>query len=537
MTGETCKVLMVYPRFNPNSFWNFRSACELTGLKRQAPPLGLITVAALLPGDWQVRLIDRNIEELDDASIAWADMVMTGGMLAQQVDTLHLVRRCQAHGKPVVVGGPDATSSPHIYAAADFRVLGEAEDIIPDFVAAWRRGERSGTFEAEKFKVDVTSSPVPRFDLLRLRDYYHVGVQFSRGCPFKCEFCDIIELFGRVPRVKEARQLLGELDALRALGHRGFVDFVDDNLIGNKKALKLFLPQLIAWQKAHGYPFQFSTEASLNLADDTDLLDMLRQAQFVVIFVGIESPDPDVLVATQKKQNTRRDIAQSVQRIYEAGIFVIAGFIVGLDEEPKSIAQPIIDLIEEAPIAICMVGLLYALPNTQLTRRLEREGRLHPGHDVEQDAPDQCVAGLNFDPSRPRVDVLSDYLSIIETIYAPKAYFDRVVRIARSLRMHGRNVRGTPANLMLDLRNLVKFVWNLHLRQPRLIPHFWKTVARCLPGNPRSAMAALTMVGMYSHLGPFAQYVAGEIRAQRDDVRDGRWQAPVRPPQEIRAAS
>src|SRR5262249_37018516 len=296
------------------------------------------------------------------------------------------IELCHDRGKPVVVGGPDATSSPDVYRAADFLVLGEAEGIIDEFVAAWSSGAKAGRFEAAKFQVDVTKSPIPRFDLLKRTDYVYIGVQFSRGCPFNCEFCDIIELYGRVPRAKTNEQMLAELDALYHTGHRGHVDFVDDNLIGNKKALKLFLPALREWQRKRRYPFQFSTEASMNLADDAQLLSMMREANFFGVFIGIESPDTETLISTQKKQNTRRSLADSVQKIYGAGMLVLAGFIVGFDTEKGSMADAMIDCIEATSIPVCMVGLLTALPNTQLGRRLEKENRLLP---MVEDVGDQ----------------------------------------------------------------------------------------------------------------------------------------------------
>ena len=360
-----CRALLIYPRFSAASFWNFSAACELVGARYPAAPLGLITLAALLPQDWDIRLINRNTEDLTDADLDWANIVMTGGMLAQQVDTLALIALCHEHGKPVVVGGPDPTSSPQIYATADFRVLGEVEGIIDDFVTAWQAGVRSGTFTAPKFTIDVTQTPIPRFDLLKFEHYLYVGVQYSRGCPFTCEFCDIIELYGRVPRAKAAAQMLAELEALYQLGYRGHVDFVDDNLIGNKKALKLFLPQLAAWLKARDYPFEFSTEASINMSDDEQLLGLMRAANFFMVFVGIESPDPKTLVHTKKKQNTRRSLANSVHKIYSAGMFVTAGFIVGFDSEQVSVADAMADFIEDAAIPVCMVGLLYALKSQE----------------------------------------------------------------------------------------------------------------------------------------------------------------------------
>src|SRR5258706_10583590 len=429
MSVAASKVLLIAPRFTAHSFWSWSHACEATGVGYPTAPLGLITVAALLPKSWSVRLIDRNIEESTTADLDWVDMVMNGGMLPQQLEMLELIRICRARGKPIVVGGADPTSSPHIYEEADFRVLGEAEDIIEQFIAAWNAGARSGVFEAEKFQVDVTRSPIPRFDLLKRHRYFYIGLQFSRGCPFNCEFCDIIELFGRVPRAKSNEQMLNELETLYRLGYRGHVDFVDDNLVGNKKALRKFLPDLIQWQRAHNYPFLLSTEASINLADDQPLLGLMRDANFFAMFVGIESPDTDTLVSMQKKQNTRRSLAESIQRIYRAGILVAGGFIVGFDSERGSVADGIVDCIEDVPLPICMLNLLYALPNTQLTRRLQREGRLHAGHDR---APPyetiQTTTGLNFDTPRARPDVLVDFRTILEKVYHPAAYLSRVRR-------------------------------------------------------------------------------------------------------------
>jgi radical SAM superfamily enzyme YgiQ (UPF0313 family) len=503
-------VLMVFPRFNPNSFWSLAPACEVWGARCPAPPLGLITLAAMLPPAWNVRLINRNAEELTAPDLDWADLVMTGGMLPQQPDTLALIELAHAHSKPVVVGGPDATSSPEAYHAADFLVLGEAEAVIADFTAAWSTGVERGVFEAPKFTVDVTSTPVPRFDLLKFEHYMYIGVQFSRGCPFNCEFCDIIELYGRVPRAKSNAQMLAEINALYVAGYRGHVDFVDDNLIGNKKALKRFLPELHAWQRAHGYPFEFSTEASMNLADDRELLMMLREANFFAIFVGIESPDPDTLVAAQKKQNTRRSLADSVHRIYAAGMYVIAGFIVGFDTERSAVADAMIDCIESTGIPMAMVGLLTALPNTQLTRRLAREGRLLPFRA----GGDQCTSGLNFIPLRPRRDVLADFRAILASIYDPAAYFARVRRLGRAL---DRAQHPSPIDWKIvrrELRALARVLWVMNVRRPDLRRHFWATVIDCLRYQPRNFEAVLAMSVMYLHLGAFAQVLVTDLDQQ-----------------------
>lgn len=506
-----CKVLMIYPRFCAESFWNYADTCKLMNVRYPAAPLGLITVASLLPTNWDVRLINCNTEELSNDDVAWADLVMTGGMLPQQADTLALINLCHFLGKLVAVGGPDATSSPHIYGSADFRVLGEAEGIMAEFIAAWNSGARSGTFTAEKFQVDMTKSPAPRFDLLHFNHYLYVGVQFSRGCPFTCEFCDIIELYGRVSRTKSTPQILAELETLYALGYRGHVDFVDDNLVGNKMALKAFLPELEAWLKAHDYPFEFSTEASINLADDAALLQMMRRANFFCVFVGIESPDPETLVSMKKKQNTRRDLVSSIHKIYSAGMFVTAGFIVGFDSETGSVADAMSAYIEDAAIPVCMVGLLYALPNTQLTRRLAREGRLRSDHDVASTTGgDQCTAGLNFDTLRPHRDILNDYKRILEKVYDPVAYAARLDRLAVLLDRSGLR-RDLPEG---DVRRDIGAMECVH-RIIRAIPEarepFWRTLNNCAKTNPAALRFIIGLMAMFLHLGPFSRHVISAI--------------------------
>jgi radical SAM superfamily enzyme YgiQ (UPF0313 family) len=533
-------VLLVVPRFHGRSFWNFLDACELFGAKIPSAPLGLITVAALLPETWECRLVNRNTEELSDADLDWADMVMTGGMMPQRLDLLQVIALAQQRGKPVIVGGPDVTSSPETYARADIRVLGEAEGIIDKFISAWDSGTRQGVFEAPKFTIDVTKTPIPRYDLLKRDQYLYLGVQFSRGCPFTCEFCDIIELYGRVPRTKTKEQMLAELDALYAIGHRGHVDFVDDNFVGNKKAVKAFLPHLIAWQKAHGYPYQFSTEASINLADDDALLGLMREANFFTIFVGIESPDTETLIAMQKKQNTRRSLAQGVHKIYGAGIYVNAGFILGFDTEKGSVADAMIALIEDTAISVCMVGLLYALPTTQLTRRLAAEGRLFPDiyteELVDSGVGDQCMVGLNFATARPRRDILIDYRKVLEQVYSPAAYFGRVRRMALAL---NRPVL-TPDNVDLNAKQPTHIdpvvvsdlglLWRLVkriTRQPKALWHFTKVFLECARRNPRALEYVGATTAMYLHLGPFARFVIANLDKQIRQIDAGEWRSPL----------
>jgi radical SAM superfamily enzyme YgiQ (UPF0313 family) len=494
-------VLMVFPKFNSHSFWNLQEVCDIIGVRCPAPPLGLITVAALLPPAWNIRLINRNAEELSEADIDWADMVMTGGMFPQQADTFVLIKLCHSRGKPVVVGGPAPTSSPQIYGEADFLVLGEAEGVIDQFIAAWSTGAKKGVFEAEKFQVDVSKSPIPRFDLLKREHYIYIGVQFSRGCPFNCEFCDIIELYGRVPRAKTNEQMLAELDTLYQMGHRGHVDFVDDNLIGNKKALKRFLPELHRWQQERNYPFKFSTEASMNLTDDAQLLKMMRDANFFALFVGIESPNTETLVATQKKQNTRRSLADSVHKIYRAGMFVTAGFIVGFDTEKDSVANDMIECIEATGIPVCMVVLMTALPNTQLTRRLEKEGRLTPA--LLDTTGDPLNGGLNFVTLRPRREILRDYKAVLQNIYQPDAFFARIKFVGRTLDCPKHLIMSSFKGFLQDWTIFFRVMWRMSVKRPELRRHFWRTIFDCVRHNPGAFKSVITLMTFYLHLTGF----------------------------------
>jgi radical SAM superfamily enzyme YgiQ (UPF0313 family) len=460
-------------------------------------------VAALLPAQWNVRLIDRNAEELTEADLSWADLAMTGGMVVQQHDTLEIIRICKQRGLPVAVGGPDVTASPHVYANANFQVRGEAEGVIGDFINALNEGAKEGVFESPKFQVDVTKSPIPRFDLLNFSYYLQVGVQFSRGCPFTCEFCDIIELYGRVPRAKTNEQMLRELDALYRLGWRGLVEFVDDNLIGNKKALKAFLPELTRWLAAHRQPFEFGTEASINLADDDELLHQLREANFHTLFIGIESPEADTLIAAKKKQNTRRDIAADIRKIHAAGMTVMAGFIIGFDTDKSGVVRATMNLIEDAAIAVCLVSLLAALPHTQRIRRLHIEGRLHPNYEM-------CVSsdgthlglGLNFDTLRPRSEIIRDCQMLVREIYHPQRYFARVRQVTMSLDVYRFRTGSPRRNLELFLRT----VWHTIVLNKETRLEVLKTLMHCLRYNPRSLRAVLKLSAMYLHLGPFSRY-------------------------------
>lgn len=447
------RCLLIQPKFSVSNYWNFVESAEAIGAKAIAPPLGLLTVAAMLPAHWQLKVVDLNVGPLDERDWALADVICTGGMLPQQAGILELVRRAKDEGKYVVVGGPDPTSQPELYAQADARVLGEGEASIPKWLAAWQASQATGIFEPGETP-DITATPLPRYDLISFNDYLHVGLQTSRGCPYNCEFCDVIELFGRKPRVKTPDQFIAELQQLYDLGYRGWIDIADDNFIGNRLRTKPILQAIVAWSKKYRYPFVFSTEASVNLADDDELLELMAEAQFRYVFLGIETPDARVLTQTQKRINTTKPLIERVRRIYAAGISVTAGFIIGFDSEPDDCDQNLIDFIQDSGIMLAMVGLLSALPNTQLTRRLAREQRLissdhrwisEPGAKyqlISETSADQTVGGLNFITVRDRATIYAQLRRIVSTIYAPQAFMDRVLDTTRRLKIRSRHLPG-----------------------------------------------------------------------------------------------
>ncbi len=499
------RCLLVSPRFPEFSYWNYREVCELFGARYPAAPLGLVTVAALLPSDWDLRLLDLNVQEMDPALIDWADIVLAGCMIPQQQAMLDLIDLVHARGKRIAVGGQDPTSQPEVYARADYRVLDEGEATIPLFLADLAAGATRGVYRSAE-KPDVTRSPTPRFDLLALRKYLHVGVQFSRGCPFNCEFCDIIELYGRTPRTKMPAQMLRELECLDRLGYRGHVDFVDDNFIANKKAVAEFLTELVPWSRRRGFPFYFSTEATINLAEDAKLLGLMEAVDFRYVFVGIETPDRELLIRTQKKQNLRHPVVDSVRRLNEHGMVVTAGFILGFDGESRDAAEATVACVEAAGISMAMVGLLTALPNTQLTRRLAREGRLPEGYSLQRPGDvDQASSGLNFTPSRPRAEILADYASMLRRLYSPPSYFARVLTLARRLRRTPKQL-GATRGRGTELAALCRVTWRLGFGRGTA-GHFWRAVLTVLRTRPANFEAAMQLIALFLHFRKHTAYV------------------------------
>jgi radical SAM superfamily enzyme YgiQ (UPF0313 family) len=435
------RVLLVSPRI-PTTYWSYKYALPFVRKKALLPPLGLLTVAGMLPEDYELRLIDMNVETLRREDIEWADMVFLSAMIVQQKSFEQVVALCRECATPVVAGGPYPTSSFQTIEGVDHFVLDEAECTLPEFLQDCERGEARHVYRAEG-KPDLDLTPLPRFDLVDVNLYESMPLQFSRGCPFDCEFCDIIELFGRKPRTKDPRQFMREVDHLYTTGFRGSLFIVDDNFVGNKNKAKKLLPPLAAWQKAHGYPFSVSTEASITLAQDEELLDLMVAAGFTMVFIGIETPDAKTLAMTHKTQNLREDVLSSVARIQQRGIEVSGGFIVGFDGETEDIFERQKEFIQKAGIPTAMVGLLIALPHTQLYRRLKKEGRIlaethgNNTHDFD----------LNFVPHMPKQKLLSGYKWLLNQVYSPRNYFERSLtmikrfaageleRISRSVRL------------------------------------------------------------------------------------------------------
>ncbi|NJO79080.1 MAG: B12-binding domain-containing radical SAM protein [Cyanobacteria bacterium RM1_2_2] len=501
------RVLLLYPVF-PKSFWSFEKALELANRKALIPPLGIITVAAILPQEWEFRLVDRNVEPLTEADWEWAELVILSAMIVQKDDFLTQIREAKRRGKQVAVGGPYATALPHeaTAAGADFLILDEGEITLPQFVEAIQRGDKQGTFRATE-KPDVTITPVPRFDLLKFSAYDNMSVQFSRGCPFQCEFCDIIVLYGRKPRTKAPEQILAELDALYKLGWRGGIFMVDDNFIGNKRNVKLMLKELKVWQKEHRYPFGFFTEASVDLADDAELMDLMLDCNFGSVFLGIETPDEDSLSLTKKFQNTRSPLTEAVERINRAGLRVLAGFIIGFDGEKAGAGDRIVRFVEQTAIPAALFSMLQALPDTALWHRLKKEGRLR----------DDNVAGnqtslLNFVPTRPVEEIAREYLTAFSTLYDAEQYLDRTYR--HFIHMGAPHCQSPFRMPQLgELKALCLLSWRQGVvRKTRW--KFWRYLFSLLKNNPGVWNRYLSTCAYAEHFIEFRQIVEQQIESQ-----------------------
>jgi len=502
------RVLLVYPQF-PTTFWSYEKILELVGRKVLLPPLGLITVAAILPQEWEFKLVDRNVREVTEAEWDWAELVILSAMIVQRQDLLAQIREAKQRGKRVAVGGPYPTSVPQDVTGVgvDYLILDEGEITLPMFIEAIQAGATEGVFRSDGIKPDVTHTPIPRFDLLEFDAYDSMSVQFSRGCPFQCEFCDIIVLYGRKPRTKTPQQLLAELERLYELGWRRAIFMVDDNFIGNKRNVKLLLRELKDWMAAHQYPFSFSTEASVDLAQDPELMDLMVDCKFQAVFLGIETPDAESLELTRKFQNTRDSLADAVWAINRAGLRVMAGFIIGFDGEKGGAGDRIIQFVEQTAIPAAMFGILQALPNTALWDRLEKEGRL-----LHQDADINQTTLFNFMPSRPVEELAQEYVTAFCTLYEPERYLNRVYR--HFLQM-GAPRGQAPAKLptFVDIRALAIIVWRQGIKRNTRWK-FWQYLFSIFKNNPAVWEQYVTTCAHAEHFIAFRQLVRDQIEVQ-----------------------
>lgn len=485
------KILLVHPEF-PISYWGMQFGLPFTGWRATLPPLGLISVAALLPEDWTVRLVDLNIEKLRDRDLQWADAIFLGGMRIQMPSMQDTLARARALGRLTVVGGPAVTTSPEEFPLADVIFQGEAEGRIESLREAMRTAGREQIRLApvpDAPRPALKDVPVPRFDLLKLSAYSSMSVQFSRGCPFQCEFCDIIEIFGRVPRVKPPVRLLGELEALHALGWRGSIFVVDDNFIGHKSAARLLLSELAVWQDKHGWPFELYTEASVNLAGDAGLVAGLVAAGFSSVFLGIETPSKAALAETGKVQNLKLDLSEAVLSLNRAGLEVMAGFIIGFDNDGDEVFEAQRQFIASLPLPLAMVGLLMALPGTALWRRLEREGRLRTAAGGDQ------LERPNFETSLHEVTLLRGYRDLLENLYSPEAYYGRCeeyVKIAPSL-------PGRKRVSLRHIRTMARLLFHVGVLSPHRAS-FWSLLRLCLKTAPHNTSWAMGHVVHGEHM-------------------------------------
>jgi len=503
------KVLLVYPRY-PDTFWSFRHALKFLFKKATFPPLGLLTVAAMLPEEWEKKLVDLNTTNLTDKDIKWADYVFMSAMVVQDDSAREVLDRCKKLGTKTVGGGPVFSVGYEEFGHedVDYLVSNEAEDLLPLFVEDLKKGCAKHSYASEEFP-DISKTPVPLWSLIDMKKYQAMTIQYSRGCPFNCEFCDIVIMNGHVPRTKSASQIIAELDALYDMGWRASVFFVDDNFIGNKRKLKSeILPAITKWMEERNHPFSFFTEASINLADDEELMHLMVKAGFDTVFVGIESPNEESLVECNKMPNKNRDLLASVKKIQNHGLQVQGGFILGFDSDPLSIFKTHIDFIQKSGIVTAMVGVLMAPPGTKLYKRLKEENRLLPGG-----TGDNTDGSTNFIPKMGYETLARGYRHVIDTIYAPKPYYERIITFLKEYEP------GTPARIKFSVLHVIAFIrstWVLGV-QERGRFHYWKLFVWTLLKKPKAFPLSMTLAAQGFHFRKVAKEIRGRLASDMPD--------------------
>lgn len=489
------KILLVYPKY-PDSFWSFRHALKFVAKKAAFPPLGALTVAAMLPMEWEKKLVDENVSKLKDKDIEWADMVFVSAMLAQGENAKIVIQRCKAKGKTVVAGGPAFTSQHEKFENIDHFVLNEAEITLPLFLEDLENNNLKPIYTSEE-RPDISRTPLPLWNLINFKNYSSMAIQYSRGCPFNCEFCDIIIMNGRIPRTKTPSQMINEFQHLYNAGWRGSVFIVDDNFIGNKTHVKQMLPELIKWQKAHKYPFMFLTEASVNLAEDEELMQMMSKANFHKVFLGIETPNMESLKECGKMQNTKKDLTEAIRLIHNHGMQVMGGFIVGFDNDNETIFDNQIGFIQKAGIATAMIGTLTALPKTQLWHRLKREGRL------QSDTTGQNTEVIaNFEPRMGKKKLAEGYNRLVSSAYSYKNYYKRVNTFLK-------DYKPTVVSRLRkeDIRALLMSMWRIGIVS-RARFRYWKLLIKTGVTKRKAVPVAVELAICGLHFKKFAKRTA-----------------------------
>jgi len=480
------KILLIYPAY-PETFWSYNYALKFVSKKASLPPLGLLTVAALLPAEWEKKLVDLSAgDRLKDQDIKWADYVFIGAMSIQRESAKELIERCKELGAIVVAGGPLFTASYQDFDRADYLVLNEAEVTLPDFLRDLKNGNPKRVYTSKE-KADMENSPVPAWELVgNLNKYNSLCLQYSRGCPFNCDFCDVTLLFGHKIRTKSQSQILQELDKLYQLGWREGVFIVDDNFIASKRKLREeILPAILEWNKEKNHCFSFGTQASINIADEEDIMNMMADAGFDSVFIGIETPHEESLKECHKNQNRNRDLIQSIHKVQQYGITVTGGFIVGFDHDPPGIFDEMINFIQNSGIVTAMVGLLNAPIGTKLYHRLIKENRF-----LKYPSGSNTDFSINFIPKMKYHELLKGYKKILTTIYSPRYYYNRILSLLRTLNVKQFKLRANRFRWVY-LAALLKSIWYLGIIERGRI-YYWKVFFWTLFHRPKLFPAAIT---------------------------------------------
>ncbi len=479
-------VLLVYPVY-PETFWSFKHVMKLISKKAAFPPLGLLTISPMLPSSWEKKLVDLNISELSDEQIIWSDMVFISAMLVQMESAKEVIARCNRLGRKVVAGGPGFTTQYERLGGVDHFVLNEAEITLPMFLKDFEEGTLKKVYSSSE-RPAITSTPTPDWSLINFKHYATMPVQYSRGCPFDCEFCDIVIMNGRIPRTKSPEQMIGEMQSLRDAGWKGPVFIVDDNFIGNKSSVKTMLASLIDWQKKNRFPFSFTTEASVNLAEDEELMKLMSKANFAKVFLGIETPCIESLQECGKSQNTKKSLREAVQAIHRNGMQVMGGFIVGFDNDSEDIFERQIKFIQQAGVVTAMVGILIALPQTRLWNRLKSEGRLlSDGNGGDHDSL------MNYVPKIEPEKIFTGYKKILSNIYSPKEYYRRINTFLKSYKP---TMKGRIS--ISDLKAFLRSTWRIGIFS-RSRFRYWGLLSKTFFTKPKAFSTAVELAIIGQH--------------------------------------